>query len=464
MTSIRSTLIILVLASCADRPVLENTNPSLETLGRKLPRGFVLGAASSSHQIEGGNSNDWTDWEMGSFPDGTPHIVNGDQSGLATDGWNRFDQDLAALKTLGVDSYRFSVEWSRLEPSPGEWNEAAFDRYGAQLAALREAGIEPMVTIHHFTLPKWVAAKGGFENDETQTDLARLSTELARRFGGLVDFWCPINEINVYAAQGYLSGIWPPGVKDDTARQAKVTASMLKAHAKMARALRENDVFDANGDGRATIITTAHHVRIFQPASSAPLDTAIAGLTDDFANESIPRALKTGRIQLSVPGTIELDEYVEDLAGSIDVLGINYYTRDMVRADLGSASLSQLYYRPHRPVNDLQWDVYPDGLYFALKRFASYGWPQYVTENGMPDDADEHRSLFLAQHLAAVERAVGEGVDVRGYYYWSLTDNFEWAEGFEPRFGMFRVNYETFERTPTQAVEVFRKVQANIRD
>ena len=447
---------------CAPRPGFDLEDPPLATLGKGLPKGFLFGTATAAHQIEGGNSNDWTDWEAGAFDAGTPHIKNNDQSTRATDGWNRFDTDLALMQSLGVNSYRFSVEWSRLEPTKGAWDATAMARYRDWALKLRAAGIEPLVTIHHFTLPKWVAAKGGFEDPTTQDELAAFARRVATELGDVVDLWCPLNEINVFAAQGYLNGIWPPGKKGDTKTQMRVMAAMLKAHAKMAKAIRDADTVDANGDGKATVITTAHHVRVFQPASHSVLDTAIAGLTDDVANEAIPRAFKTGRIVLSVPGSIDIDEQVPGLAGSIDVLGLNYYTRDMVRADLGSASLSQLYYRGQRPHNDLGWDLYPDGLYLFLTRFAAYGWPLYVTENGTADTDDSFRVSYLKQHIAAVERAIKDGADVRGYYHWSLTDNFEWAEGYGARFGLFKVDYVTLERKPTKAVETFKAIVKNI--
>lgn len=454
--------LLLLLAACT--PLPDFTQPRAdEVLGSWLPKGFRFGAATAAHQVEGGLDNDWTEWERRNYPDGRPHILNGEQSGLAADSWNRFDDDLVLLETLGANTYRLSIEWSRLEPTKGAWDAAAMARYREWMVKLRAKGIEPMVTIHHFTLPKWVAEQGGFENDATQDDLAAFTRRLAQELGDVVDLWCPINEINVYAAQGYLNGIWPPGVTDDTARQAKVMAALLRAHAKMAAALREVDVTDADGDGKATLITHAHHVRVFQPASHSALDTAIAGLTDDFANESIPRAFKTGRIRLSVPGTIEIDEEVPGLAESIDVLGLNYYTRDMVRADLGSASLSQLYYRPGRPTSDLGWDVYPEGLYFFLTRFAAYGWPMMVTENGTADADSSLRPNYLRQHIAAIERAVSDGADVRGYYHWSLVDNFEWAEGYSARFGLFQVDFENGRaRTATPAVELFQRIGANI--
>jgi beta-glucosidase len=239
---------------------------------------------------------------------------------------------------------------------------------------------------------------------------------------------------------------------------------LLHAHAKMAKALREVDVIDANADGHATLITTAHHVRIFQPATHSALDTAVAALTDDFVNEAIPRAFATGHIALTVPGTIDLQEDVPDLKGSIDVLGLNYYSRDIVRADLGSASLSQLTYRPGRPTNDQGWDLYPDGLYILLKRYGAYGWPIVITENGLSDREGTKRSLFLEQHLAALEQAVVEGVDVRGYFHWSLLDNFEWSDGFTPRFGLYQVDYANGRtRTASPAVATFRRISQNLR-
>ena len=454
----------LCLAGCAERPGLDLSNPSLDTLGQTLAPGFLLGTATAAHQIEGGNDNDWTDWEKGSFADGTPHIANGDQSGLADDSWNRLDEDLAMMQALGVNAYRFSVEWSRVEPVQGQWDEVALARYREWAQRLRAAHIEPLVTLHHFTLPHWVQAQGGLLGDQLPDELAAYTRHVALALGADVDFWCPINEINVVAAQGWLSGVWPPGVKNDTLSQAKVMVNLLKAHARMAAALRESDQLDADGDGRATLITTAHHVRIFQPASHSALDTGIAALTDDFVNEAIPRAFKTGHVKLYIPGTIDLDEEVPGLQDSIDVLGLNYYTRDMVRADLSSASFSQLYYRLGRPTTDQGWDIYPDGLYLLLTRFSAYGWPLYVTENGLADSAGTTRPLYLAQHLAAIEAAVAQGADVRGYFHWSLLDNFEWADGFSARFGLFHVDYATGrERSSTPAVDTFLRIRHNLR-
>lgn len=292
-------VLLLLFTACQPRAGLDDVSGDVGALGKGLPSGFLWGTATAAHQIEGGLDNNWTDFEAGAFPDGRPHIKNQDRSTVATDSWNRFDEDLAAMKALGATTYRFSVEWSRLEPRKGEWNDAAMQRYREWCVKLRAAGIEPMVTLHHFTLPKWVVEAGGFENEASKADLERFTRRVAGNLKDQVDWWVTLNEPNVYAVQGYLAGIFPPGKKDDTVTQTKVIANMLKAHARMAVALREVDDVDADGDGFSTRISVAHHVRFFQPATASPLDTAIAGLTDDYANEAIPRALKTGRVLFS---------------------------------------------------------------------------------------------------------------------------------------------------------------------
>jgi len=463
MSRLASLSLCLGLLACTERPGLDAADPSLATLGTGLPKGFLMGTATAAHQIEGGLDNDWTDWEAGSFPDGTPHVKHGDRSGLADDSWNRFDDDLALMKQLGATSYRFSVEWSRLEPERGAWNAAAMERYKEWVRKLRAAGIEPMVTLFHFTLPKWVAAQGGFESRQTMDDFADFSARVASELGDGVDLWCTINEPNVYAVEGWLEGIFPPGKKDDTKTQTLVLANLLEAHGLAAARIRAADTVDADGDGRATLISVAHHVRLFQPASNSTLDTYIAAVTDDYFNESTPRALVTGRILLDIPGTITVDKRIEGLAGSVDYLGINYYSRYIVRADLGAAALSQQYTLPGRPTSDLGWDLYPDGMYLSLMRFAAWGVPVYVTENGIADAKGELRVKYLKQHVAAVERAVADGADVRAYLHWSLLDNFEWADGFEPRFGLFAVDYGNGRaRTATPAVETFRAIADHV--
>ncbi len=429
----RSLLLIgCALAACGPR--------SENTLGAGLPKGFWLGAASAPHQIEGGLDNDWSRWEEGYFPDGSPHIRDGSRSAESARSWELWPQDIAALEDLGANSYRLGLEWSRLEPAPGVWNAEAAARYREMLLALRAKGIEPMVTVSHFSLPQWFADQGGWESEDALALFTAHCRRVGVAFGDLVDTWVTLNEPNVHALFSYATGQWPPGVQD-MKRATRVYATLIRAHAVAAAALRETDLFDANDDGRATFIGMAHHVSLIQPASSSPLDTTIAAATDDYANESVPRAALTGRITLSVPGVIEIDEEVEGLKGSFDFLGLNFYYRLHVRADFSSMSLSKLYVPEGNSVSDLGGEVYGDGLYRALKRYGGYPWPIYLTENGIADAADEQRPKFLRDNLRGIERAVAEGVNVGGYFYWSLTDNFEWAEGFGGKFGLYAIDF-----------------------
>jgi beta-glucosidase len=440
-------------------PCVLGADDALESLRSALPAGFLLGTATAAHQIEGGLDNDWTDWERGSHANGTPHVKAHTQSGMACDAWNRIEDDITLMRRLGANAYRFSVEWSRLEPTEGAWNEVAADRYLAWASRLREAGIEPMVTLHHFTLPRWVATQGGWMKDRTIDLAAAFTRRVAKKLGSAVDLWCTINEPNVLATMSYIKGLWPPGLRNQK-MAASVLARLLKAHARMTEALREYDTIDADGDGRATLIGIAHHVRLFQPATRSPLERLVAGLTDRFFNQAIASAPFTGRIELTIPGSVEIHEEVPGLRGSFDYMGLNYYGRDHIRTDLKDPSLSQQFVPEGRPVSDLGWEIYPEGLYQVLKRYGGLGLPVYVTENGVADRSGAVRASFLRSHFEALVRAAREGVDVRGYFHWSLMDNFEWAEGYDARFGLFGVDFDSPDkrRYPTAAVETFREI------
>jgi beta-glucosidase len=438
------------------RPRLEFSPEEIRSaeLGCGLPKDFLLGCATAAHQIEGGNENDWSDWERGSYPDGRPHIARGDVSGAASDSWNRFDEDLRLLKELGANAYRFGIEWARLEPEEGAWNAEAAQRYRSWLEKLRAAGIRSMVTLHHFTLPKWVAKDGGFASDKTIDRFAAFVSRAIDALGEPPDLWCTLNEPNVLAIESYVKGVWPPGLQDVKVA-AQVLARILRAHARVAPMLR---------DKTHRPVGIAHHVRVFRPASRSPVDGIVAGVTDDFVNQAIIDAAMTGRIRIHVPGSVTIDEQVPDLKGSFDYLGLNYYTRDHVAADFKDPALSRQFVPENRPTNDLGWELYPEGLYLLLKRFGKLGLPIHVTENGMPDNAGTRRGDYLRAHFYALQRAVKEGADVRGYFHWSLIDNFEWAEGFEPRFGLYRVDYQSPDkrRTPTSGVPVFQEIARHL--
>jgi beta-glucosidase len=455
---------LVALAACGKPLAFDPKDVATHRMLDGAPRGFFLGAATSAYQIEGGAVTDWTEWEKGSYPGGKPHVLGNATAARSADSWNLWRQDVAALERLGANMYRLGVEWARLEPAAGKWDEAAAARYREMFAALRAAKIEPMVTLYHFTLPPWIAARGGWDWEGTPTALAAFAGRAGAAFGDLVDWWCTLNEPNVYVAKGYLAGQWPPGVKDP-ARAVRALAAFERAHGLMTQALRGADRTDADGDGHATRVGIAHNVRLFDPRSWNPIDRIAASVADDFYNEQLLDAVARGRLHAKIPRVLEIDEPFPPLENSFDFLGLNYYTRELTVGHLFGDKHYEPTTAPGRPVNDMGWEIYPEGLTRLLKRYAARPWPLLVTENGLADASGAVRPDFLRAHLYAVDRARAEGVNVGGYLFWSLIDNFEWSWGYTGRFGLFTIDFAgdpTLARRPTPAVETFREAARNL--
>jgi beta-glucosidase len=423
-------------------PALSFSEEELARPAAPWPAGFLWGTATSAHQIEGGNRNDWT-----RFEEQPGRIAHGERSGRAADSWNRWADDTALLSALHANSYRFSIEWSRLEPTEGTWDEAAWARYSELLRALRAARITPMVTLLHFTLPQWMADRGGVRAPDFPTRFARFAGEAARRFSPDVSLWGTHNEPNVQMYLGYVEGVWPPAHKSPE-EAVEAFAGLVRAHALAAAAVRA-------GDPDASIGVAVNLVDL-QPASRASLpDWLAAGMASDAFNWSFYDSIRAGRLHLRAPGFPTLDEPLPGLRGSADWFGANYYRRDLVAFSPRTPGLLKVTPGPGRK-NDLGWEIHPEGLLRLLRLASSrYGLPIYVTENGIADARGDVRPGYLRAHAHAVSRALAEGVPVRGCFHWSLLDNFEWAEGFTPRFGLYRVDYTTLARAPTPAVTEF---------
>ncbi len=350
------------------------------------------------------------------------------------------------MSRIGANAYRFSVEWSRVEPRDGKWDRAAWAHYVGEVRRLRAAGIEPMVTLHHFTLPIWLA--GGILANAFPDRFARFAGEAARRLGNYVTLWCTVNEPNVLVYNGFVKGLWPPAVKNN-GRASAAFASLLRAHASAAA-----EVHTANPRARVGV---AMHLRAFDPDRVwFPPDWIAAHITATGFNWAFYDAIASGRIRFAMPGFPQLDEPLEELRGSCDWFGVNYYTRDIVRFSPFAAELSTTVPGPGAK-SDLGWEVYPEGLLYLLRSaYARYRLPIYVTENGIADRHGWMRSEFLRSHVHALSRASQEGIPVLGYFHWSLMDNFEWDLGFKPRFGLYSVHYGTMERTPAGGAGTFR--------
>lgn len=452
-------LLVAGLSSCEPRGFFSPQEVYAARLGTLLPRGFLLGVGTSAYQVEGGlTNNDWYQWEQGHNPDtGRPNTAS--PCGRACDSWNRWQEDQQMLGTLGATAYRLSIEWSRVEPARGQWDTAALAAYRTQLLALRARHIQPVVTVYHNTLPLWVSSQGGWEWAGIYDALAEFTARLGREYGDLVDTWITINEANAVVAAGYLSGMWPPGVRDN-ARAWRVFVNLLRGHARITAALRASDLVDADGDGRATFIGMAHHIVVFQAGTGSALDAALAATADDVFNEMIPRAVRTGRVTFAPPGNAPIDEPMPELVGTFDYFGLQYYRRELVRADLFSSNLWVNYHPSGRPLSDDELEIYPEGLYQSILHYAAYGWPIIITENGLADVNDTQREWYLRSHLYAIARATQAGADVRAYLHWALMDNFEWAGAYQFRYGFYNVDFSNplLPRTPRPSAAVFRSI------
>jgi beta-glucosidase len=421
----------------------------MEQTTMRFPEGFLWGAATSSHQVEGNNSNnDWWEWEKE-----PGHILDGRRSELACDWWNRAEDDFDLAREMGQNAHRLSLEWSRIEPREGEWDDDAIARYRRMLVGLRERGLEPMVTLHHFTNPLWLVEKGGWETEIVVPLFERYVNKVVEELGDLVELWSVINEPNIYAIISYAGGRWPPG-KQNLFLAFRVLSNMLLAHGQAYRVIHRLQPHAKVG--------IAHAVRVFDPARpNSRLDRWAASLPDRIFNQLVLTALTEG--VLAFP--LALNRRVSELVDSLDFLGINYYTRDMVAFDASRPGelFGRRFYAEGAEMSDGGYgEVYPEGLYRLLKRVAAYGKPIYITENGLPDEDDDQRPRFLLTHLAAMHRAMQEGVPVKGYFHWSLLDNFEWAEGWTLRFGLIALNVETQERTVRRGGQLYKEIcQAN---
>ena len=411
--------------------------------------GFLWGAATAAHQVEGDNrNNDWWRWEQ--LPG---KIKNGDRSGAACEHFTRFPQDFDLLAGMGHNAHRLSLEWSRIEPRRGEFDTAALDHYRAVLGALRDRGMRPMVTLHHFTNPAWLADIGGWENDQVVEAFRTYTRHCVEALGDLVSLWVTINEPNVYAYQGYTVGLWVPE-KKDFPLAGRVLRHMVRAHAAAYREIREST------HGPAAKVGVAQHLRVFQPYHRwSPLDRVAAAFPRRAFNHWFLRACEDGRAGFP----LGLGQRIPEAIGTMDFIGVNYYSRNMVtftpRAP--GALFSRTFPAQGRPISDFGMEIYPAGFHQVVTDvWRTYGRPVYITENGVADSIDQFRPQALVSHLAELGRAQRDGVDIRGYLHWSSMDNFEWSEGYSMRFGLMEVDFDTQARRPRPSARLYSEIIA----
>ncbi len=418
----------------------------------RFPDGFLWGTASASHQFEGGNTNNqWSRWER------QGRILTGDTCGAACDWWQNAEADFDRAEQMENNALRLSLEWSRIEPEEGRWDSSAIERYRAMLTDLQRRHIKPLVALHHFTEPLWFVDRGGFAVSENRRFFVRYVRYVLSHLGDLCDFWITFNEPNVYATMGYLLGGFPPG-EQDLRRALLVIRNLLQAHVEAFYAISELQPTSS--------ISYCLHYRLFDPANAHSLpDVVTAALQENSFNWSLLKGAETGRF--AFPLNL-LMEPLQRAPGTRDFHGINYYTREMVHFDLTKPGslFGQRFTNPDAIMNDPGvreqfGEIYPYGLYHVLKtvyRHTRGNKPFYITENGFNDVLDNRRPRAILEHLAMVHRAIQEGIPIQGYFYWSLVDNFEWAEGWGAHFGLIELDRFTQKRTPRVSASLFGEI------
>jgi beta-glucosidase len=397
---------------------------------------FLWGAATSAYQVEGGNNNDWTEWEKRNakhlalsarrleYPqyilDNHPNPLQEENyiSDRTCDHYHRFREDFDIAKSLGHNAHRFSIEWSRIEPEEGRFNEKEIKHYRSIVGALRSRGLEPFVTIWHWTLPIWLKNKGGVINKNFPAYFRRYSEVIVSALGG-VKFWTTINEPEIYAANSYLVGKWPPQKKNLFSYLATLN-NLIESHKLAFGAIKSIRPSAKVGIAKNNIY--------FEAAGKNPVNRLLKKAADWWWNSGFLEAIKN----------------------KLDFIGLNYYFHNRINWGFNK--------NLNKKTTDMEWEIYPEGIYCVLKDLTKYKLPIYITENGLADMRNAERADFIKEHVRFIEKAEGEGVDVRGYFHWSLLDNFEWDKGFWPRFGLVEVNYKTLVRKIRPSALVYKKI------
>ncbi|MBP7736405.1 MAG: glycoside hydrolase family 1 protein [Spirochaetes bacterium] len=428
--------------------------------GDAFPEGFLWATGEDAYQHEGGNcNNDWFQWESG-----TPSpIENGDTCGASVDFFNRYEEDFSRAKSDGQNAHRIGIEWSRVEPERGRYDEKAWDHYGAMLASLKEKGFTVFLNLWHFTLPLWAADLGGWESGAVMERWRAYVRECALRFGRYVDFWSTMIDAQIYALAGYGLGEIPPN-RADIALAVKIYGILIHAHAEAYHIIKEHAETPPGGNAagpRVGMIYFFFHYR----AKSFFLDRVVAGQTDRIFNWNFLDAIHSGVIDIGILLGPSLREKDDRLKGTLDWLGVNYYTREILSFNPFKPGMVNRTSYPHYPVTDMGWEIYPEGLYHVCREAARRypGVPMMITECGLADAKDDRRPGYILDHLAWTLRLIEEGCPVIGFTYWSLTDNWEWAKGFGPKFGLYRVDMKSFAREETRSARIYRFIADNNR-
>jgi beta-glucosidase len=381
-----------------------------------FPKGFFWGAATASHQVEGGCVNDWSRWETSpermAFLERSGELAKHGRdnfvSGRGAGHWERYAEDTELAASLGLNALRISLEWSKIEPKEGEFDEAVLAHYLEEVRGMQARGIEPFLTLWHWPLPLWLADRGGWTHHGAPAAFAQFTARVMATLGGEVRWWITLNEPEIYSTHSYLFGIWPPQRKNPWTTLVAL-AHLVRAHHLAAAAIKR-----VRPDA---MIGIAKHNIWFEPVGRSPWNALVAWGANWAWNDLLL--------------------HLTDRSSTF--IGINQYFHRPVNGWITRV--------PGAQTSDMDWDLSPEALRRVLLGAKKFRKPMVVTEHGLADAADKHRGRFIRESIAQLARAMAEGADVRGYLHWSLLDNFEWDKGYWPKFGLIAVARETMTRT-----------------
>jgi beta-glucosidase len=409
-----------------------------------FPKGFMWGTATAAHQMEGQNNNNWSDWE-----NQPGKIIEGQKAGLACDWWGgRWREDFENAYQSGQNAHRLSIEWSRIQPEPDRWDDKALNVYVDMVRWLVDHKMTPLVTLHHFTDPLWSVNNGGWENEATPALFEKFVRHVVPALSDYVNLWVTINEPNVYIMSGWASGVFPPG-KNDLGLAVKVMINMVKGHALAYKTIHELQP--------SAQVGVAVNYRSLKAARSwSLLDKIPVKLINQIYNNSFADTLVDGKLNL-----VFKKFAIPEAAHTQDFIGVNYYSRDLVKFNLFNPGemFGSRFYPKEAPLSGTGFiaDV-PDGMFDSLKWAHRYQLPIIITENGVEDDKDTLRPRYTLEHLHQIWRAANFNWRVKGYFHWSLVDNFEWERGWTQRFGLWGLDVATQKRIRRPSVDLYEEI------